>query len=149
MWLIIKDYSIGCFVALRVVLSYSIQYTKYEQRNRKICWNGIWVTRDEQQRSSNCFESESVPAPGAVRCFLLQNLTVQPFLWPQITRTIGHRCLTLLGVFASWLLFVPSDDFNFLQCRVCFWDGRHLLLEHVQGWTKTNYCKFQQITPVW
>jgi len=85
------------------------------------------VTRDEQERTSNCFES--VAAPGAARHFLLQNLTVQHFLWPQINNwTIGHRCLTLQGVFAFVASF-PSVWWFDLFVKEGLLDGRHLLFE--------------------
>ena len=124
--------------------------TKYEQRNRQICCSGIWVTRDEQERTSNCFES--VAAPGAARHFLLQNLTVQPFLWPQINNwTIGHRCLTLQGVFAFVASF-PSVWWLELFVIEGLLDGRHLLFEIIflaEPGLTTNNWKFQRLLSIW
>ena len=108
------------------------------------------MTRDEQERTSNCFES--VVAPGATCHFLLQNLTVQPFLWPQINNwTIGQWCLTLQGVFAFVASF-PSVWWLELFVIEGLLDGTHLLLEIIflaEPGLTTNNWKFQRLLSIW
>ena len=91
-------------------------------------------------------------APGATRHFLLQNLTVQPFLWPQINNwTIGHRCLTLQGVFAFVASF-PSVWWLELFVIEGLLDGTHLLLEIIflaEPGLTTNNWKFQRLLSIW